>query len=113
MILFSQPLATSASMFKHNRPQPTVSVQLDGQLVSLPGEMSVAAALLATGQLVSRLSPSSGRPCAPHCLMGVCYECLMEIDGCQRQACMTEVREGMEINRHLNGSEEKKHGNPV
>jgi predicted molibdopterin-dependent oxidoreductase YjgC len=33
--------------------------------------------------------------------MGVCFECMMEIDGIQRQACLTPVREGMVIDRHL------------
>jgi D-hydroxyproline dehydrogenase subunit gamma len=36
--------------------------------------------------------------------MGVCFECMMEIDGVQRQACLTETKEGMVINRHLNGN---------
>jgi predicted molibdopterin-dependent oxidoreductase YjgC len=33
-------------------------------------------------------------------MMGVCFECLVEIDGvANRQACMTEVRDGMRIKR--------------
>lgn len=90
-------------MFKHDQHahNPTVAVTLDGRTVTLPAEMSVAAALLAKGEIISRISPSSKKPCSPHCLMGVCYECLMEIDGIKRQACMVEVREGMEIDRHL------------
>lgn len=90
-------------MFKHDQQaqNPTVSVTLDGRTVILPAEMSVAAALLAKGEIISRISPSSKKPCSPHCLMGVCYECLMEIDGVKRQACMVDVREGMEIDRHL------------
>lgn len=96
-------------MFKQKHARPAVSVLLDGQTVSLPGEMSVAAALLACGKIISRRSPSSGKPCSPHCLMGVCYECLMEIDGYQRQACMTEIHEGMVINRHLGHEKEVVH----
>lgn len=93
------------SMFKQNPPTSTsVEVILDGQPTSLPAEMNIAAALLAVGQIISKISPTSHKPCSPHCLMGVCYECLMEIDGVQRQACMTPVREGMIINRNLNDS---------
>lgn len=90
-------------MFKsdHNNIYTTVPVVLDGQTVSLPAGMSVAAGLLGIGEIISRISPSSKKPCSPHCLMGVCYECLMEINGVKRQACMTEVEEGMEINRYL------------
>ena len=33
-------------------------------------------------------------------MMGVCFECLMVIDGVpSRQACMVTVREGMRIER--------------
>ena len=30
-------------------------------------------------------------------MMGACYDCLVEIDGVNRQACMVQVAEGMEI----------------
>lgn len=89
-------------MFKHDSTTATtVEIVLDGQTIAVPGEMSVAAALLAIGKIISRISPTSKKPCSPHCLMGVCFECLMEIDGIRRQACMTPVRQGMIINRHL------------
>ena len=78
-----------------------VTVTLDGTPVSLPTGMNVAAALFSIGETISRISPSSHNPCSPHCLMGVCFECLMEIDGVQRQACLTEVQAGMAIDRHL------------
>ncbi len=33
-------------------------------------------------------------------MMGVCFECLMEIDGVgNRQACLTPVAEGMQVRR--------------
>jgi NADH dehydrogenase/NADH:ubiquinone oxidoreductase subunit G len=33
-------------------------------------------------------------------MMGACYDCLVEIDGePNRQACMTEVAEGMQVRR--------------
>jgi len=93
-------------MFKHDASAYTsVEVILDGQQTSVPAEINVAAALLTIGEITSRISPTSQKPCSPHCLMGVCFECLMEIDGVRRQACMTTVKEGMVINRNL--SEEK------
>ena len=76
-----------------------VSITLDGRQLTVPSGVSVAAALLSVGEIVSRLSPSSGKKCSPHCLMGVCFECLMEINGVQRQACMIEVQEGLVIKR--------------
>ncbi|HCY83520.1 MAG TPA: NAD(FAD)-dependent dehydrogenase [Desulfobacteraceae bacterium] len=80
----------------------TVFVILDGTAVALPKDVSVAAGLLGIGEMISRISPSSQKPCSPHCLMGVCYECMMEINGVQRQACLTDPEEGMVINRRLN-----------
>ena len=33
-------------------------------------------------------------------MMGVCFDCLVEINGnANRQACMTQVEDGMRINR--------------
>lgn len=93
-------------MFKHDSSTPvSVEVILDGKPISVPLDMSVAAALLAIGEIVSKISPTSHKPCSPHCLMGVCFECLMEINGVQRQACMTTVCEGMVINRNLGDGE--------
>jgi predicted molibdopterin-dependent oxidoreductase YjgC len=91
------------SMFKTDSAerQNTVTVTLDGKSVSLPTGMNLAAALFGIGETISRISPTSHQPCSPHCLMGVCFECMMEIDGAQRQACLAEVRDGMVINRHL------------
>ena len=37
-------------------------------------------------------------PRAPYCMMGVCFECLLEIDGvANRQACLVTVQPGMKI----------------
>lgn len=90
-------------MFKFDAAikQTTVQATLDGRPVFLHAGMNVAAALLGIGEIIFGISPSSRKPCSPRCLMGVCFECRMEIDGIQRQACMTEVREGMIINRYL------------
>ena len=89
-------------MFKRETvTKTTVEITLDGQSAAVPAEVNVAAALLAIGKITARISPASKKPCAPHCLMGVCFECLMEIDGIRRQACMTTVREGMVINRKV------------
>lgn len=102
----------SDSMFKQQDDQTkgnTVAVILDGEKRQVPSGMSVAAALLAIGQIISRISPASHKPCAPHCLMGVCYECMMEIDGVQRQACGVEVQEGLVINRRLNEQQGEGH----
>lgn len=61
---------------------------------------SVAAALLALGHSHCRDSAVSGIPRGPYCLMGVCFDCLVSIDGVEnRQGCMTRLREGMVVTR--------------
>ena len=60
----------------------------------------VAAAVLAGNLRYTRTTPVSGSPRAPLCMMGVCFECLMEIDGVpNRQACQVEVAPGMTVRR--------------
>lgn len=93
-------------MYKHDTPTTEkVQVVLDGVETAVPADMSVAAALLAIGKITARTSPTAHEPRSPHCLMGVCFECLMEIDGVQRQACMTEIQEGMVISRRIEKTE--------
>ena len=61
------------------------------------GDM-LAAALLAAGIEKIRHSVVSGQPRAPYCLMGVCFECLVTVNGIQnRQACLMEVEPGMRV----------------
>ena len=58
----------------------------------------MAAALLAAGVTRFRSTPVSGAPRAPYCMMGVCFEWLLEIDGvANRQACLVPVEPGMKI----------------
>ena len=80
----------------------TVTVTIEGNEVSVPRDCSVAAAVLAAGISYTRTTPLSNSPRAPLCLMGVCYECLMVIDGqANRRACQETVRDGMHIERQL------------
>ena len=79
---------------------PVVSVTVDGRAVEARAGDSVAAAMLAAGITICRATPVGGVPRAPYCMMGVCFDCLMEIDGVpNRQACLVPVAEGMRIRR--------------
>ncbi len=71
----------------------------DREIVARAGD-SVATALLLSDETSLRTAPVSGTPRAPYCMMGVCFECLMEIDGVgNRQACLTPVVPGMQVRR--------------
>ena len=77
---------------------PTVTIELDGEPRVVPAGMSLAAALLASGLRRSRTTPVSGAPRAPYCMMGVCFECLMEVDGvASQQTCRMPVAEGLKV----------------
>lgn len=78
--------------------RPDVAFTYEGESVLAKAGDSVACALLAVGILVCRTTTVSGAPRAPYCLMGVCYECLVTIDGRgNQQGCMVEIRAGMRI----------------
>jgi sarcosine oxidase subunit alpha len=74
-----------------------VTIALDGARVTARAGESVAAALMASGHLALRTSPRSGAPRGAFCLMGVCQECVMRIDGVRQQACTVEVQDGMTV----------------
>lgn len=75
-----------------------VRVTVDGREVEAREGDSVAAALLAAGVMHCRTTPVSGAPRGPYCLMGVCFECLVAIDGVgNRQGCLTRVADGMAV----------------
>jgi predicted molibdopterin-dependent oxidoreductase YjgC len=75
-----------------------VEILVEGRGVAArEGEM-LATALLNAGVVPFRHTPVSGQPRAPLCLMGVCFDCLVEVDGAQNvQSCMVQVRAGMQV----------------
>ena len=56
---------------------------------------TIATALLCAGQIELRRSPRAGSPRGAWCMMGVCQECLIRVDGVVRQACLTPAESGM------------------
>jgi predicted molibdopterin-dependent oxidoreductase YjgC len=85
-------------MFRRLAEGPTVRFLLDGVPAEGRAGESVAAALLALGREACRTTPVSGAARGPYCLMGVCFDCLVTIDGVgNRQACLTPLAEGMRV----------------
>lgn len=76
---------------------PTVAIEVDGEIVRVASDITVAAALLLAGTTAFRRS-MDGAPRGPICGMGTCYECRVTIDGlAHRRACLVPVRDGMKI----------------
>jgi len=85
---------------KLHKNSETIKILFEGSSLDVVEGQTVAAALLTEGHLFFRNSEISGQPRAPYCMMGVCYECMLEIDGqSSQQACLIPVREGMKIRR--------------
>ena len=88
-------------MFKRLQPESdyaSVAIFIDGKPFLARDSDTVAAAMLAAGFDHCRTTPVSGAPRAPYCMMGVCFDCLVSIDGVgNRQACLVRVCEGMRI----------------
>jgi D-hydroxyproline dehydrogenase subunit gamma len=81
-------------------PGATVGVVVEGREIAVPEGVSAAAAVLLAGFAAIRETGVSGTPRGPYCLMGVCFDCLAEIDGvANRQSCMMTVVPGMVIRR--------------
>ena len=95
-------------MFKRldKNPEKQVSISINGKPFDVPAGETVAAAVLASGIGHTRTTAISNSPRAPFCLMGVCFECLMVINGLPNQrACKVYVAEDMII--------ESQHGSGV
>lgn len=79
-------------------PGATVSISIDGRSVQAQVGDTVAAAMLASGHAACRTTTVSGAERGPYCMMGVCFDCLVVVDGVgSRQGCLMPVREGMRI----------------
>ncbi len=80
----------------------SIRMNFEGEPVLARHGESVAAALLAHSGDPTRQTPGSGKGRTAFCMMGVCFDCLVTIDGRPNmQACMTPAREGMVIQRQL------------
>ena len=73
-----------------------ITVTVNDRPVTLPEGSTVAAALLNAG-VPCRIS-QSGKPRAPLCGMGICFECGAAVDGIRhRRTCQIVCRAGMTV----------------
>ena len=78
----------------------SVTLTFEGEPLTARDGDTVAAALLAAGHTAIRTTAVSGLPRGAFCMMGVCFDCLIEIDGePNRQGCQVLVRDGMTVRR--------------
>jgi D-hydroxyproline dehydrogenase subunit gamma len=74
-----------------------LEITVDGRPVPAQASESLAMALGAAGITSLRRSPESQFKRGAFCLMGVCQECVVAVDGVLVPACMEPVRAGMKV----------------
>lgn len=86
-------------MFKRIQPiNNPVMIRFEDQVITAESGDTVAAALLASGVYIFRESAETKKARGPFCMIGNCFECLVEIDGVPNlQACREHVRAGMQV----------------
>lgn len=77
-------------------------IEIDGQTVTAyPGE-TIATVMIAIGQRLIRHTSITGEPRGLNCGMGLCFECLVTVNGRPNlRACITPVHPGDCIERQL------------
>ncbi len=74
-----------------------ISATFEGERIEAEAGISVAAALIATGRPAWRTT-RGGKPRGLFCGIGVCFDCIVNIDGESGQrSCMVPLTEGMRI----------------
>ncbi len=75
-----------------------IQLKVDGQLIPAYEGETVAAVLLASGRRVFRHRVPGGDPRGIFCGIGMCFDCLVTVDGTRIvRACVTPVRDGMQV----------------
>ena len=75
----------------------SVTVTVDGQPIPAYHGETLAAALLAAGRRTFRHTVPGGHPRGLFCGIGMCFDCLVTVDGVQIRACVTPVQDGMQV----------------
>jgi predicted molibdopterin-dependent oxidoreductase YjgC len=75
-----------------------IQLTVDGEpLPAYEGE-TIAAVLLAAGRRTLRHAAPGADPRGIFCGIGVCFDCLVRVDGTRNvRACITPVRDGMQV----------------
>ncbi|GAA1657186.1 (2Fe-2S)-binding protein [Actinoplanes couchii] len=75
-----------------------LDLTLDGRPISARPGQSVGAALTDAGVVAWRTTRRNGRPRGLFCGIGVCFDCLVTVDGVPNQrACLVTARDGMKL----------------
>ncbi|WP_254694979.1 (2Fe-2S)-binding protein [Antarctobacter heliothermus] len=77
-------------------------ISVDGRSLRAYSGETVAGVLMSNGITIFRRTQETGRPRGQFCGMGVCFDCLVQVDGAgMSRACMTEAQPGMHVSLKL------------
>ncbi|MEU7244544.1 (2Fe-2S)-binding protein [Streptomyces sparsogenes] len=79
-------------------------LSFDGRTIHARPGQTVGAALVAAGVVAWRATRAASRPRGLFCGIGVCYDCLITVDGRPDQrACLVPAADGMRLESGLPG----------
>lgn len=74
----------------------SISILINGEPVAAEPGVSLGS-LIHSHRKSFRRSPKLSKPRGLYCGMGVCFECMITVDGQPVRACITPVRDGMSV----------------
>ena len=96
-----------AALISGITPGPAVSFSFGARVIPAFSGEPVAAALLRAGVDGTRTAPRTAEPRGYYCGMGVCWECVVEIEGEGNvRGCLFPVRDGLVARAAVARSEE-------
>jgi predicted molibdopterin-dependent oxidoreductase YjgC len=85
-------------------PEPqTVTFTFAGQRCTAPRGATIASALWSQHVRALRDSSRRAEPRGLFCGMGICFDCLVRVQGRLVRACMTQVEDGLVVERGGDG----------
>ncbi|MGE4595281.1 MAG: (2Fe-2S)-binding protein [Gammaproteobacteria bacterium] len=86
---------------KHSQDE-LITIYFEGRALSVPKDHNVATALLGAGINNFRKTTPNHESRGPYCMMGLCFDCLININGVDnQQSCIIQVYDGMKIKRQM------------
>jgi len=85
-----------------------ITIYFENKALNVPKDYNVATALLWAGVSDFRKTTLNNESRGPYCVMGLCFDCLININGLDnQQSCTIQVSDGMKIKRQAINSSGK------
>ena len=78
-------------------PDPTFTFFVDGEAIEACSGETIGGALLLAGRRGLRRTARRDEPRGLYCVMGVCWECAVRVDGRSVRACVVPATPGLSV----------------